>query len=306
MIVCLALSPALDLTYRVGELRLGEVNRVGAVLERAGGKGVNVADVARRLGSDTRVVVALGGATGQAVRAHLAAESIRAEVVRSQAATRRTVTVVDSVRHPTGIYEPPAELTAQEWDQLVACATGGLDQRAVLVVSGSAPSVVGRDAIGDLVARTKHQGAGVLVDTSGPALLAAAEAGATVLKPNAAELREATGEADWRDGVRRLVRAGAGAVLVSFGAEGLVLCTAGRAVRARLPAAAGNPTGAGDAVVAALAAALLAARRPEEIVRHCAAVGAAAVLQPVAGVVDPDDVARLEETVDVEEELCRW
>jgi fructose-1-phosphate kinase PfkB-like protein len=33
----------------------------------------------------------------------------------------------------------------------------------------------------------------VIVDTSGPALLRAADAGAAVLKPNAAELAEATG-----------------------------------------------------------------------------------------------------------------
>jgi fructose-1-phosphate kinase PfkB-like protein len=78
-------------------------------------------------------------------------------------------------------------------------------------------------------------------------------------------------------------------------------------VRARgIPQLPGNPTGAGDAVVAALAAGLMNGDELGQIMRACAATGAAAVLQPSAGMVDSDDVDRLRGGVPIEEEPWDW
>src|SRR5690606_15569788 len=63
--ICLALSPAIDVTYRLGTMRPGEVNRVERVEARAGGKAVNVARVARALGASPTVVAPAGGADGR-------------------------------------------------------------------------------------------------------------------------------------------------------------------------------------------------------------------------------------------------
>ena len=72
--------------------------------------------------------------------------------------------------------------------------------------------------------------------------------------------------------------------------------SAGPAARARLDAPVqGNPTGAGDAAMAALA---LSVGRPwVERLALTVATSAAAVLRPVAGEVDPQDVRRLGERV---------
>jgi 1-phosphofructokinase family hexose kinase len=248
----------------------------------------------------------LGGATGEEVRARAAADGIPIQVVRTQTATRRTVTVVADDAHPTGLYEPPARLERHEWRELAdrALAT---DPAGVVVVSGRTPPGVEPDDIGELVDGVRRRGGRVVADTSGTALVAAARAGATALKPNASELAEATGEADWRRGARRLVDAGAGLVLVSLGPDGLAACGPRRIVRARgVPELTGNPTGAGDAVVAVLAAGLLRGDELGEIMRACAATGAAAVLQPTAGMVDIDDVDRLRAGVTIEEEQWDW
>ncbi|RBO70500.1 PfkB family carbohydrate kinase, partial [Microbacterium sp. H6] len=69
---------------------------------------------------------------------------------------------------------------------------------------------------------------------SGLALLLAADSGASVLKPNAAELVEATGIADPVDGARSLIARGAELVLLSLGAEGMLAVTAAELVHARL------------------------------------------------------------------------
>jgi 1-phosphofructokinase family hexose kinase len=265
-----------------------------------------VAAVARRLGIPVELLAPLGGATGDEVRARAEADGIPVHVIRTRAATRRTVTVVAGDEHPTGLYEPPARLERQEWRELAdrALAT---DPAGVVVVSGRTPPGVEPDDIGELVDGVRRRGGRVVADTSGPALVAAARAGAAALKPNASELAEATGEADWRRGARRLVDAGAGLVLVSLGPAGLAGCGPRRIVRARgISELTGNPTGAGDAVVAALAAGLLRSDELGEIMRACAATGAAAVLQPTAGMVDLDDVDRLRAGVTIEEEPWDW
>ena len=114
--------------------------------------------------------------------------------------------------------------------------------------------------------------------------------------PSAAELAE------------RLVGDGAGAAVVSDGAAGLTLVSGDgiRLVGRLSEPLQGNATGAGDALTAALAAGL-AEGVPTgrdawaETLRTGVAWSAAAVLQPVAGAVDPADVARLLPRVEIEE-----
>ena len=62
MIVTVTLNLALDVTYTVGEVEWHAANRVTAVAERAGGKGVNVARVLAALGQATPLSAAAVGA----------------------------------------------------------------------------------------------------------------------------------------------------------------------------------------------------------------------------------------------------
>ena len=56
MIITVTLNPAIDVTYRLPRLRVGEVHRVTEVTSRLGGKGVNVARVLHQLGEPTHAV----------------------------------------------------------------------------------------------------------------------------------------------------------------------------------------------------------------------------------------------------------
>ena len=76
-------------------------------------------------------------------------------------------------------------------------------------------------------------------------------------------------------------RRGRGAVVVSLGGDGLLAVTGEGTWHAAPPArVAGNPTGAGDAVVAGLAHGLVLGRPWPERLRHAAALGTAAVAAP--------------------------
>ena len=173
----------------------------------------------------------------------------------------------------------------------------------VVVLSGSLPRGLPADAYAQLVGVAHAHGARAVVDVDGAALRDAVTAAPEVVKPNRHELLSATGCTDIAAGVGVLRSAGARDVVVSDGAEGLLVFPQhGRPLRAWLPdPLSGNPTGAGDALVAA------AGRRPgggRAVAARCQAAvawSAAAVLQPVAGEVDPDDASDLESQVRMEE-----
>ncbi|TDE10367.1 1-phosphofructokinase family hexose kinase [Jiangella asiatica] len=289
-VVCVTPNPAADVTYEVAALMPGATHRVRRVLRRPGGKGVNVARVLRALDVPATVVVPVGGPTGEWLVDALRAEhdtGFRVLAVPVAAETRRTVTVVDGSGTATALNEPGRPLTEAEWAGFLAATADALIGAAAMTVSGSLPVGAPADLPARLVALARDAGVPAVVDTSGPPLLAAVEAGPDVVKPNAEELAEIAAGDDALVAARRLVALGARRVVVSRGADGLLGVDAdgGWHVPA-VPGVAGNPTGAGDAAVAALAHALVAGTAWPYALVDAAALGAAAVLADVAGEVD--------------------
>ncbi|MFB7213557.1 1-phosphofructokinase family hexose kinase [Streptomyces sp. NPDC056255] len=154
----------------------------------------------------------------------------------------------------------------------------------VVVLAGSLPPGLADDTYASLVTAAREAGAATVLDTSGDALLGALAARPDVIKPNAAEVLEVTGSSDLIDASAELQARGARTVVTSGGPKGLHVVTEDTRhhvvppVRLR-----GNPTGAGDACVAALAAGLLDGRPWPDILYDAVALSAAAVAAPLAG-----------------------
>lgn len=290
MILTVTPNPALDLTWRVDRLIEGGTHRADVAAARAGGKGLNVARVAHAEGADVLAVTTAGGRVGAEFAEELRASTVPHVLVPVAEETRRSIAVVDETLGDTTIInERGANPTDVEWAALLAEVVERLPSARVLVISGSLPPGAPDSLLPMLIAVGSDAGVPVIVDTSGPALVRAADAGATVLKPNAAELVEATGIADPVDGARSLIARGTELVLLSLGADGMLAVTASDLVHARLDQPlSGNPTGAGDAGVAACAVLYAAGvRDPEQILRRATAWSAAAVLMPLAGDISP-------------------
>lgn len=307
MILVVALNPALDVTHHVPGVDWSGVNRARQVRASPGGKGLNVARTLRALGSDTLLVGLAGGVTGEAVRAGLAAAGVPARFTTIAGETRRTFAVVDTVRHDTALFnEPGPEVSEPEWAALLVMYEKSLAGCTAVVLSGSLPAGLPEDSYARLASRAAAAGVPVVLDTDGPALLRGAAARPAIVKPNLAELARAvgrslsgpdgTGGVDWPATARaagELRAAGAGSVVVSLGGDGLFAITGDGTWRAEPPRQRdGNPTGAGDAVVAGLACGLALGTPWPERLRQAAALGTAAVAAPAAGQFDPADYAR--------------
>ncbi|GGS81047.1 sugar kinase [Planobispora rosea] len=221
-------------------------------------------------------------------------------------------------RRRTALFnEPGPVVSAGELDRFagdfeVRLRRGGI---AAVVISGSMPRGVPAGFYASLARRARDHGIPVIVDADGEALRHAPAGRPAIVKPNAEELTRAltpaahppprtapapapaedpsrTGPPGLREallGAETLRAAGAGAVVVSLGADGLLAVTPEGAWRAAMPyRVEGNPTGAGDALVAGLALGLVEGIPWPERLRRAAALGAAAVAAPVAGDIDRD------------------
>lgn len=298
MILTVTLNAALDVTYRVTALVPGGSHRVEDVHARAGGKGVNVARVLTVLGHEVVVTGLVGGATGAEIHADLRRAGLVDEMVDADGESRRTVNVVAG-GDATIFNEPGPRLPQSAWTDFRARYAELAADATVVVLAGSLPPTLPVDAYAELVRLAG--GAETIVDADGDPLRATLGAAPEVVTPNAAELTAATGHDNPVAAIGALRAGGARTVVATFGADGLVVSGPGVALRARPPRrVAGNPTGAGDACVAALAAGSASGTPWPERLRDAVAWSAAAVAADAAGDVDVATYRRTHPDVIVE------
>ncbi|MEO3799120.1 1-phosphofructokinase family hexose kinase [Nonomuraea sp. B1E8] len=319
MILTVTLNLALDVTYRLPEVDWDGVNRVGAVHRRAGGKGVNVARVLATLGHEVLVAGLAGGPTGQAIAGDLRAAGLPSDLTPIAADSRTTLAVTETptprpsparARPGSGqartqtpgvaergawagrtalFNEPGPEVTPGELESFVRRYEPLVAAADAVVLSGSLPRGVPLDTYAALAAIAAREGVPAIVDADGEPLRHAPDGRPSVVKPNAEELARAVPGGDPAESAQALRERGAEAVVVSMGAGGLLAVTEEGTFRARMPyTVGGNPTGAGDSLVAGLALGLVERAPWPDRLRRAAALGAAAVAAPVAGDFDPD------------------
>ncbi|MEU2033100.1 1-phosphofructokinase [Nocardia amamiensis] len=305
MILTVTMNPAYDMTYRVERFERGKAHRVRSVEQRIGGKGINVTRVLNQLGKYAR-------ATGFSDHAFAAAAELEMPVdfVHALPWVRRTVVISESEDGTaTALWEPGARVSnPHAAEQLAVRVAGLLPEIAGLVISGSLPGGIEPSLPAEIARTAIAADVPTIVDVDGEALRLAAQVPGIVLTPNRGEVQRLTGiEPDTADDIVTaaypLVEHGVRAVIATRGAEGMVAVTADGAWSAALPEPlAGNPTGAGDSVVAAVIAALSTDAGPDwaTLLTDAVATSAAAVVIPVAGEIDRGLRTRLAPTVRVE------
>ena len=311
-LVCVALSPSIDVTYVVPELVPGTIHRPPQVYRAAGGKGFNVARAAHTLGATVVATGVLGGDTGAWMVTMLARTGIRMAPVTGARPTRTCVAVADrSTGELTEFYEPAPPITPRAWADLLATVTRVCEEHPSWVsLSGSLPPGPVPEAIADLVAAARGAGARVAVDTHSTTLAAAVGAGADLVKVNVEEaaavlgLGPGTGWGAGREGAAgpdgagadpaalaaRLLAASPGSdvAMVTAGVDGAyVAARDGTVLRLQLDVRGDFPVGSGDSLLGGLLAGL--AEHPDDLegaARLGVGAGAANALTPGAGVLD--------------------
>lgn len=282
--LCVTTNPAIDITYTMDELRIGTSHRVETGLSRAGGKGVNVARVLHQHREHAIVIAPIGGPVRVLFVHDLDRSGIAHRLIEVESPTRRTTAIVTPAG-TTNLNERGAAISPDDWDRLLETVRAELPTARIVVSSGSLPPKTPPGFCASVVGLAVDAGKPVIIDVGGEQLRHAVAAGATAVKPNRHELLDAMGGTDPLDAARRLAAEGSGTVFASLDIEGmLAVLPDGRAWHAQLDRVLeGNPTGAGDAAVAAIAQAIADGVTIEEQLARAAAWSSAAVLSPQAG-----------------------
>lgn len=285
-IVTLTLSPALDVATQVPRLYPDAKLRCAAPLYAPGGGGINVARAIQRLGGSALALFPAGGSTGRHLASLLSAEGVANQVLPVREWTRECINLVEQASaQQYRLVMPGARLSLDEQQQLLA-ALQALPPPEYLVISGSLPEGLAADFLPRLLAIASQHGARCMFDSSGDALRQALDSGGVFLiKPNIEELSALAGveitEPEQLAGIgRELIAAGkCSAMLVSLGAQGALLVSAGLTERIAAPTVRKRSTvGAGDSMLAALTLKLASGADWREAARYAVAAGSAAIM----------------------------
>ena len=285
MIYAVSLNPCIDKTARIPRFDLDAPNRMEVERVDVGGKGVNVARVIHNLGGE-------GMLTGfdythQPVAAAMAREGVPCRLVGVPGELRTNIKLRETESGRTiEISERGVPISENEMRRMRETLLSMLRPGDWVSLSGSLPPGAPADTYAALCRAVREIGCFAAVDCDGPALLAALEAGPSLIKPNAQEFYALTGinprsEKDTLRACDALLKKGVGMICLSRGGEGAMLVAPNGAWTC--PAAKITPLGtqgAGDSLLAALMLALSRGIEPGEALRFATATAGASVMRP--------------------------
>lgn len=300
MIYTVTLNPAVDKEFVVPELAFDAVLRAQSTRIDMGGKGFNVARMLKALGTDSVAVAFAGGHCGALLRDGMFRLGIATDLLWIGGETRANVSVVDGRRRQMlKVNEPGPTVTAADFAALLERIADLAEPGDWWILGGSLPPGAPADSYAQIIALVQARGGRAVLDSSGAALAAGCRAAPFLVKPNALEAAQLTGlpmgnTAELAAAATAVRALGPRLVALSRGADGALLDTADGTWTADSPAvAAGNPTGAGDALVAGLVWALARGETAPEALCWGVACGASTAAQAGTAVGAAAEVARL-------------
>ncbi len=308
-VLTLTMNPAVDVCAAVEHIVPSQKLRCGLARRDAGGGGINVARVARRLGGDPVALFPAGGPIGQLLEHLVAAEGVRHESVPIEGDTREDFTIDEGATGEQYRFVLPGpRLSEAEQLACLAALAARLSASGYLVASGSLPPSVPHDFYALVAKVAAAAGTKLVLDSSGVALAAALGHGVHLIKPNLQELEELVGARlpDQKarvEAARSLVAASkCKSVALSLGEDGALFIEAKAAFAASAPkVAAVSTVGAGDSFLGALVWAFAHGRDVPQALTLAVAAGSAALLSHGTDLCHSADCERLAKEVHVSE-----
>ncbi|HEC98528.1 MAG TPA: 1-phosphofructokinase [Nitrospirae bacterium] len=299
MIYTITLNPAMDRTLWVEKIRSDDSNRIAREQRYAGGKGIDVSRVLTILGVVNKALGLVGGFAGEELEGRLLNEGIACDFIRIPGETRTNIVVNEaSTGNQTVFNARGPEIRPYEVMQMVH-KVEKVENPEIVVVSGSLPPGVNPEIYRKIIEIFRGRGAMVILDTDGDALRVGINGLPNVIKPNIHELGRLVGkELQKKDEIinaaNSVLQQGIGSVLVSMGAEGILLIAEKEQYLASPPKVkVENTIGAGDSAVAGFIYGLSNGKTPKEALTYAVAAGTATTLKPGTALCRKEDFLEL-------------
>ena len=303
-IITVTLNPCIDKTITVEGFSEGGLNRIQKVRADAGGKGINVAKVLKRLGAEVVAIGILAEGGRETMLAELNERKISYDFLTFPGDIRTNYKIFDKEKEQvTEMNEAGFFVEETKLAEVENLVRKHLADCGVMVLSGSLAPGIPKDFYKRLILLAKAYSVRVILDADGEALVKGLEAKPFALKPNHFELEQLCGKTlDTQEKIlacgKDLLQCGVELIAVSQGAEGAIYMTPEKACQVQLyPIACQSTVAAGDSMVAAMAFSLVEDRELEALARLSSAAGTITASKPGT------EVCTLGEVLDYQEKL---
>lgn len=280
MIYTITFNPAVDLVIQVPNCQLGALNRSKGEEYVAGGKGINMSVLLKRLGIDNIATGFIGGFSGDYIKEFLENEGIKPQFISVEGTTRINVKVKGEVE--TEINAAGPTVGKEKFQQLVNYFEAVLKEGDIVFLAGKAAPGLDETSYVEVAKLCHARGVKLVLDTTKDSLLACLPYHPFIIKPNQHELEELFGvtietQEEMIAYAFKLQEKGARNVLVSCGGEGAFLVNeTGKVLTSNTPKGTLiNSVGAGDSMLAGFMAKYIETSDFEESLKQGAASGSA-------------------------------
>lgn len=313
MLLTITPNLCIERTVRLPHFTAGQVHRVapGQLAVNVGGKGINVARVATKLGCASHALAWAGRRQKLWLEEELTREGITHQLVECQADTRICINVLAGEEFvKTEIVEAGNALSIEDGTHLLEAYAALLPQAEMIAICGSYPPTQNPALnmhLALLVQMAQRAGKRVLVDGKGQPfqLCLNSPTPPWAVKPNIEEAQELLNRViktpqDERRAVRDILKCGVQVVILSCGARGAYWGTAEGIWFVQAPLVREvSPVGSGDALVGAFCAKLLETNDLLLAARWGAAAGTANATQSASAFVEPQHIEPLIDEVKI-------
>lgn len=306
MILTVTPNTAVDRTLFVPDLHLGRTLRASRAAMGMGGKAADAAWILGELGYDVLATGFASGLAGFQMEEMLRERGVETDFIWVKGETRtNTIIVAEEMGSQTTISVQSLVVDGEFPEALFERYEGHLGASSCVIIGGSLPNGIGMDFHHRYIEAARGRGIPVIFDSSGAALEHGLAAKPTFVKPNRDELRELTGTPI--DSLAEAYLQGCAlrdaydtSPVITLGGEGALAVLADRAYHIPAPSVEVISTaGAGDAILAGLAAAIDSGEPVEEGLRLGFAAAAAVMLTPATADCDRVEVERMRPRIEL-------
>ena len=288
MIYTITFNPALDYTVQVEEFEIGKINRTKSENILAGGKGLNVSIILKRLGIENTALSFIAGFTGKELERKIKQYNIKTDFIEINNGYTRINVKISSLKKNSLIQERETalngngpEITQEDIDELLE-KIKKINSEDIVILSGNVPKCINEDIYEIICKELNEKNVKFVVDASQKLLMNCLKYKPFFIKPNKDELEETFNtkiktKKEIIIYAKKLQEKGAQNVLISLGGDGAILLTEKNEVYySNTPKGQViNTVGAGDSMVAGFVAGYLKKKDYKEALKLGIASGSA-------------------------------
>jgi len=278
MIYTVTFNPSIDYIMFANDFELNGLNRATATYKFAGGKGINVSRVLKTLGIQSTALGFAGGFPGQFISDTLTQSDILTDFIQVDEDTRINVKL--KTGDETEINAPGPNITNLQFEALLS-QIKQTSANDTVIVAGSIPKSVPKDAYEQIARITNETGASLVVDAEKDLVESVLGYHPLFIKPNKDELEvmfdtTISTDQDVIKYAREILKKGATSVIISLGGEGALYVDDEHSYKATVPNGhVVNTVGSGDSTVAGMVAGLASGLPIKDAFKQAVSAGTA-------------------------------